>query len=61
MATSGKVNITERPDFTVYIDEENGAATFTVNRYRFSKVITIPLEEMPERYQTFFTKYLLCK
>jgi len=56
-----KNNIVGRPAFTVYVDEENGAVTFTVNKYRFSKILTFSIDEMPERYQTFFTKYLLCK
>ncbi len=61
MVNNKNNTITERPDFTVYVDEENGAITFTVNRYRFSKALTFTIDEMPERYQVFFAKYLLYK
>ncbi len=49
------------PDFRVVVDEDNGAITIMSTGYRFNKSITLTIDELPDRYQTFFATYLLCK
>ncbi len=51
----------QRPDFRVFVDEATGAITVTSSGYRFDKSITLTMDELPERYAAYFTKYLLCK
>jgi hypothetical protein len=54
-----------RNDFSVEIDHESGNICITAYfggwGRRQSTSVIFSLEEMPERYQTFFAKYLLCK
>ena len=51
----------ESPDFRIVVDEDNGAITIMGMGYRFSKSITLTMDELPDRYQAFFATYLLCK
>ena len=50
-----------RRDFQVQVDEETGAVCITSTGYKFDKSIILSLDEMPERYQAYFAKYILCK
>lgn len=51
----------QHSDFRVFIDDETGTLMITTQGYNHSKSIAITMDEMPERYHVFFTKYLLCK
>lgn len=51
----------ERSDFRVFVDEESGSICVTATGYKFDKSIILTLDELPERYQAYFAKYVLCK
>jgi hypothetical protein len=48
-------------DFRIVADESTGDLCISVDRYQFQESMILRLDELPERYQTFFAKYVLCK
>lgn len=48
-------------NFKLSMDEETGDIVVIGASYRFNKTIILSMEELPDRYKSFFTQYILTK
>lgn len=53
--------MSQSDEFKLVLDDESGNIAIIGTKYGFTKSIVLSIDEMPDRYQAFFTKYLLSK